>query len=263
MRRLGPSMGTRLVRTRFGFRFQADLADWLGQYVYLTGEYEPLTAALFEHLLGPGDTMLDVGANAGFFSLLCARLVGPDGRVFAFEPIPSVRRQLEANIALNDARQARVKAVAASDRTGTLTMFEGPEGHKGISSLRPLSESSGKLEVQTVAIDDLDNEIGGPIRCVKIDVEGAEMLALLGMQKLLARDRPYLIVEFTDASLRSFGHSVRQMAGWLADREYSVFRIEEPGLIPLNPDDPSLPWQFNVLAVPSLPASLMGRVVAA
>lgn len=261
LRRLGPAMGVRVVHTRFRFLFQADLADWLGQYVYLTGVYEPATSAMFEHLLEPGECMLDVGANAGFFSLLCAKLVGPGGRIFAFEPIPSVRQRLEANIALNGVRNVRVMGVAVSDRPAQLTMFEGPDGHKGISSLRPLAQASGTLMVQTVALDDMCEEIEGPVRCIKIDVEGAEMLALLGMQKLLVRDHPYLIIEFTDESLRSFGHSARQMADWLAALGYSLYRIEEPGLIPLELEQPNLPRQYNVLAGRSLPATLQAMIV--
>ena len=98
-------MGKRVVHTRYHFRFHADLTDWLGQYVYLTGICEPPTAALFAHLVKPGNTMLDVGANVGFFSLLCAGLTGSSGRVIPFEPIPSVRESLRANIALNDLHQ--------------------------------------------------------------------------------------------------------------------------------------------------------------
>lgn len=61
LRRLGPSMGKRIVQTRYRFRFHADLADWLGQYVYLNGVYEPPTAAVFAELIKPGDSVLMSG----------------------------------------------------------------------------------------------------------------------------------------------------------------------------------------------------------
>lgn len=260
LRKLGPGMGKRRVQTRHGFRFHADLADWLGQYVYLTGGYEPPTAALFADLVKPGNTVLDVGANAGFFSLLCARLTGPAGRVIAFEPIPSVRARLAANIALNDFRHVEVISKAVSDMEATLTIYEGPEGHKGTSSLRPLVTASNKLVIQAIALDDIAEEIG-KISCVKIDIEGAEMCALIGMKKLVERDRPYFIIEFTEAYLKSFTHSVGQMVEWLLARGYQLYRIEEAGLIPLDLSIPGLPDQYNVLACQTLPAGLVARVV--
>ena len=260
LRRLGPSMGKRMVQTRYHFRFHADLADWLGQYVYLTGGYEPPTAALFADLVKPGNTVLDVGANAGFFSLLCAVLTGASGRVIAFEPIPVVRTSLAANIALNDFHQIEVIPKAVSDVAATLTIYEGPEGHKGISSLRPLESASNKLTIEAIALDDIASEIG-KVNCVKIDVEGAEMRALMGMEKLVERDRPYFIIEFTDAYLKGFGHTVYQMARWLRVRGYQLYRIEEQGLILLNLSAPGLPDQYNVLACQTLPARLVPRVL--
>ncbi len=260
LRRLGPSMGKRMIRTRYRFRFHADLADWLGQYVYLNGVYEPPTAAVFAALIKPGDCVLDVGANVGFFSLLCARLTGSDGRVIAFEPIPSVRANLMTNIALNDFRHVWVIPKAVSDRAATLTIYEGPDGHKGISSLRPLESSSNKLTIEAIALDDIAADFS-KVACIKIDVEGAEMLALLGMEKLVARDRPYFIIEFTDAYLKSFGHTVSQMAEWLQARGYQLYRIEEEGLLPLILTVSGLPDQYNVLACQSVPEALTARIV--
>jgi FkbM family methyltransferase len=248
LRALGPTMGWRTIRTRYGFRFHADLADWLGQYVYLTGTYEPPTSDQFRKLVNPGDTVLDVGANAGYFSLLSATLAGPNGRVIAFEPIPTVRNALSANVQLNRFSNIRVVPKAVSDVPARLTIYEGPEGHKGISSLRPLASASREVVIDAVALDDLISDLGR-VDCIKIDVEGAEMRALLGMTKLIERDSPSLIIEFTDEYLKSFGHSARQMAEWLAARGYRLDRIEEDGLIPLTPSDADLPPQYNVRAV--------------
>jgi hypothetical protein len=66
LRRYGSELGERVIRTRYGFKMQADLGDWLGQKVYLTGAYERQTASLIATLLRPGDVAVDIGANAGF-----------------------------------------------------------------------------------------------------------------------------------------------------------------------------------------------------
>lgn len=254
LRELGPSMGTRTIQTRHGFRFCADLGDWLGQYVFLTGTYEPPTATLFSHLVKPGDTVLDVGANVGFFSLLCAELTGKTGVVVAFEPVPSVRQRLLANISLNEYDHIRVVGNAVSDRSETLSIYEGPDGHKGTSSLRPNSTATEVIEVNAIALDH-DDIASTPVACIKIDVEGAEMRALEGMEQLLRRERPFLIIEFTDEFLRGFGHSTSQMSDWLTSRGYSLFLIDDDCLKPLDGSEGKRPSQYNVLACQAVPLS--------
>jgi FkbM family methyltransferase len=190
LRQLGAGMGKRLVRTRYGYSIEADLSDWLGQYVYLTGMYEPPTADLFKYLINTGDTVLDVGANIGFFSLLSATLTGTSGQVIAFEPIPSVRAALISNIKLNNFKQVEVVDKAVSDKSASLTIYEGPEEHKGISSLRPIESASNKLTIEAVALDDIASHIE-KVNFIKIDVEGAEMKALLGMEELV-QETPFI-----------------------------------------------------------------------
>lgn len=82
------------------------------------------------------------------------------------------------------------------------------------------------------------------------------MRALIGMKKLVERDHPYLIIEFTDAYLKSFGDSVSQMTEWLLAHGYKLYRIEDKGLIPLDLSRCQLPDQYNVLACQTLPAGL-------
>lgn len=259
LRQIGVEMGWRQIRTRYGFKFHADLADWLGQYVYLNGVYEPPTASLFVELIKPGTTVLDVGANAGFFTLLSSAITGKEGKVYAFEPVPTVKQRLMSNIALNDFDNIKVVPKAASERAAMVTIYEGPEGHKGISSLRPLESASQSLTVEAIAIDDLAHEIG-TVDFIKIDVEGAELLALRGMQKVVDRDRPFMIIEFTDSYLRSFGHTAKQMAEWLQEYGYHLYRVEDYGLIPLSFSDDSMPAQFNVLACQNLPSNLIWKL---
>jgi FkbM family methyltransferase len=261
LRAEGKTMGRRVVRCRHGFKMLADLEDWLGQYVYLTGVYEPPTAEVVQMLLGPGDTVLDIGANAGFFSLLAAARVSPSGRVFAFEPIPSVRRELEANVARNGFGNVRIRDEAVSDRRATLRIFEGPAAHKGLSSLRRIDGVAGSFEVSAIALDDLQEEIG-PVRFAKIDVEGAELLVLEGAANLIARDRPHLVIEFTDEYLRAFGHSAEALSNWLFDRQYALYRIAETGLFRLARGRVPSDTQFNALCVyeDRLPPSVARKV---
>jgi FkbM family methyltransferase len=262
LRQHGPALGQRIVSTRYGFKFHADLGDWLGQYVYLTGVYEPPTAQVIAGLLNEGDAMLDIGANVGFFSLLGAKRVGKSGQVHSFEPIPTVRARLQANVALNGFANVTVSGVALSDQPGELEMYEGPEGHKGLSSLRPLAHASQKISVTVERLDDTLDTLPC-IRLAKIDVEGAEQNALMGMAALIERDHPDIVLEITDSYLQQFGHSANGLVRWLADRGYHAYRIDEQYLVPFSAPIPSgWPDQFNVLftTAPTLPPALQERV---
>lgn len=250
LRRVGPRMGRPVVRCRHGFKFVADLGDWLGQQIYLKGVYEPPTADIFARLIKPGDNILDVGANAGYFTALSSHLTGPSGRVLAFEPVPSVRAQLRANLELNHMTNVAIHETVVSNENGVVTLYEGPQGHKGLSSMRPLDDAVQALTVPAVRLDDLA-DMPHKISFVKIDVEGAELMVLQGMPDIIERDRPYLVIEFTDSYLQSFGSSATILADWLRNAGYELFRISEQGLIPINEISDHLAFQFNALCVPS------------
>src|SRR5688572_13383634 len=131
LRRIGTGMGQRIVKTRYGFRLHVDLAEWIGQHIFLTGDYERPTSALIRTLAVEGSTVLDVGANIGFFSLLASRSVGATGRVLAFEPVAATCAQLRANLQLNAAGNVAVHELALSDRGGTVAIYEGPGRNRG------------------------------------------------------------------------------------------------------------------------------------
>lgn len=242
----GSTLGERVVRTKYGFGYRADLGDWLGQYVYLTGVYEPPTARIIHALLDSGDTFIDVGANSGFFTLLGATRVGPTGKVLAFEPVPVMRKRLTDNVTMNQLGNVRIQDVALSNAPGSITLFEGPEGHKGTSSLRPLDNAATKIEVQTRPLDAYLDELDA-VKLIKIDVEGAEQLVIEGMEAVIERYHPALIIEMTDDYLASFGHGAVALATKLTDCGYQMFCITPGGLSPMSPEQSAGEKQYNAL----------------
>jgi FkbM family methyltransferase len=257
LRETGKDLGERVVRTRYSFRYKADLGDWLGQYVYLTGVYEPPTARVIAELLKPGDTFIDVGANSGFFTLLASLRVGPTGRVLSFEPVPSMRKRLLENISLNAMSNVQVSDVALSNSEGMFPLFEGPEGHKGISSLRHIDNSAATIEVKTLPLDAF-GDVQTEVKLVKIDVEGAEHLVLEGMTNIFIHHHPYIVTEITDEYLQAFGHTAVQLANHLTGKGYRMYAIHPEGLIPMLPEQAADDTQFNALfAYSSVPESLL------
>jgi FkbM family methyltransferase len=153
---------------------------------YLLGFSEPaVQQALVDHLHA-GGVLYDVGANAGFVSVLGCRLVGPTGEVHCFEPVPENLAVLRRNLAANGFAQAVVHPLAVSDRDGEVAMVaDGP-------TITARIDAAGGLLVPSARLDGLGLP---PPTVVKIDVEGAESRVLAGMRGVLERDRPVIVVE--------------------------------------------------------------------
>ena len=237
-------MGMAIVKTRHGFRMNVDLGEWIGQHIYLTGDYERPTTQLIKSLVRQGDTVVDVGANIGFITLLASRMVGSEGKVIAFEPVPSTCAALNANLALNGATNVVVHELALSDTAGVVTINEGPRRNKGLSSIRPINESTVQQRVRASPFDGMGQQTTR-IRVVKIDVEGAEQLVLEGMRNTLTRHRPHLIVELTGEFLANFGHSAASISELLTPLGYECHEITAHGLADLPSDRTRWPRQFN------------------
>ena len=160
------------------------------------GEYEPEIAALFRRFLRPGMNVLDLGANIGFFTLLAASLVGPDGQVHAVEPNPRNARLLEMSRRLNRFEQVRIWQVAAAAAHGLLVLSTSYSN--GTTSRLPELVAS-LAAAQTVPALRLDALLPTELRIdfVKVDVEGAEYDALRGCEQIIQRHRPVIVSEFS------------------------------------------------------------------
>jgi FkbM family methyltransferase len=236
-------------------RFAGDLhvrvhpRDENGRRIYVHGfdPRERLTRH-FIRLLRTGDCVLDIGANVGYYTLVAARLVGSAGCVHAFEPSPQTLPHLRTNARLNPLANIDVHGAAVTDRCGQTQFFMATPERTGYSSIRDLGrEAGGVTTVPTVSIDSLLDDLPA-VRLVKIDVEGAELLALRGMRRLLERDRPFLILEVDDGFLRELGGAARQVCELLTERGYELHSIVERGdLVPLTGSPVE---RCNVLACP-------------
>lgn len=244
VRHLGPRMGKRMVRTKQGFRMLLYLNDWVDQHIFATGEFEPEVVAIVSSLIKPGSCAIDIGANVGYFSLLFAQLAGPFGKVIAFEPQPDVHARLLQNLSLNPRLTVSMRSEAVSDSQGYVAFYCGSDDHSGIASLRARADAAAVVNVTTARLDDILN-FDNRIDLVKIDVEGAEHRVIDGMEYILDRWHPDLLVEVSDCYLREVGSSGKELCERLWARDYQMFRLQCNGLEPVQQWFDELPGQFN------------------
>ena len=227
--------------------------------LYVCGSYEPNEFDFLARVLRGGMTVIDVGANEGFYSLFCARRVGAKGMVVAVEPSPRERSRLERNVALNRLRNVRVVASALAARPGRAVLRIANAEHNGQNSLGAFGHASvtlaGQVEVELEPLDTLvRTQALGRVDLIKLDVEGAELAVLQGAEAVLAASRPLLLFELFDAALRGQGASAQEVLDFLAARGYRFLRFgADGGLAPL----PSLAEaSINLVAAPAerLPA---------
>lgn len=176
------------------------------------GGYESLYRRLFEDAIGADTMVVDGGAHIGIYSLLAARRVGSDGCVLAFEPDPQNFRALVANLKRNRCTGVIAQDKAISNAAGKIVFYQNPST---FSSSLVHRQSVGRTRAIELAATTLDAELEGrPLRSlvVKLDIEGAEPLALEGMQKTVARcEELTLLLEVNPAALRDAGFSPRAL----------------------------------------------------
>jgi FkbM family methyltransferase len=192
------------VRVVEGSRMTIETTDVAGRMLATSGVWEPHVTAVFRSLLRPGNVVVDVGANIGYFTLLAARLVGSEGRIYAIEPSPGTHAALVRNIRLNELRNVTPVEAAAGAEVGEATLRDVVEGtNRGASSLRSDPERGWgvrKAVEVTVPLNTLAAIVPVDewprLRLVKVDVEGFEADVLRGLVPILENGhRPSVLVE--------------------------------------------------------------------
>lgn len=188
---------TILCRVLGRYKFYVDSRDTsLAPHLLLDGFWEYWITDVMLRNVAPGDTVYDVGANLGYYSVLMAELAGPEGRLLAFEPNPRMAQLLQRNLEINGfTGRSLVDQRATSQRSGEqLTFHASTEHPKNGSLMHASGPDAGRLQVTTVALDDFSDR---PADFIKIDVEGAEAMVWAGMQRLLdASPKVKILMEF-------------------------------------------------------------------
>jgi FkbM family methyltransferase len=218
-----------------GLSLWVDLHDDGVSAGILRGAWEPRETNFILSVVRPGDCVIDVGANLGWYTVTLAQALGPDGHIFAFEPRSDIFAQLERSVRDNgftDRCTLRKLALGTSDgyRKLAWSPMEMNQGHSFI--VAGDAQPTPSLEYEDVAVASLDGiGIERRIRLIKLDVEGAEIEVLRGGRSLIARDQPVIVSEAFPKWLRQFGKAdAYALLHVLDDLDYRAHYLTDDGI---------------------------------
>jgi len=203
------------------------------------GEYEAHETRLIGEVVKPGWTVVDAGANFGWHAIHLAKLVGPQGRVFAFEPIPGTFIELVDNAHLNGCTNLEACSAALGREERAVFLFL-PAIDLGAGAASQFLDVGEKVEVPMRRLDDFLAEKGvDHVDFIKADIEGGELNLLGGAERLLLRSHPRILIEIVDIHCRRFGHTPQDVIQFLTSRGFSGKYVSEKGkLVAFDPFNP-------------------------
>ncbi|MEX2162094.1 MAG: FkbM family methyltransferase [Anaerolineales bacterium] len=184
---------------------------------YWLGTYEPELQQAIRDWVTLGMTVYDLGANVGYISLMLARQVGSTGQVFAFEPLPANQERLRANLALNPQLRVELVPKAVAEKSGPRDFFVHASDDMGKlqGAAGRNTDYQGAIKVMATTQDDFvfleQNPAPG---LVKMDIEGGEAQAFLGMSRVLKEIRPIVLMELHGQDAAEAAWAVLQQAGY-------------------------------------------------
>lgn len=220
-------------------------ADDVGQVLnlrkrILRGEWEPSLLDACFRIIQPGEVLLEIGTWIGPYSVLLARHLGPRGRLVGFEPDPVAFRQCLINLRLNEVYNAQVLPMAISDSSGQLSLYTNRVfGNSGSSILESNPITQGydriKVDVPSTTLDRIVAALGLEPTTIKMDIEGAEDLALTGGRDTISRSGVKLLIEIHHVYLARRGKTANTILLMLADMGKQLYFLEE---------DPRYPYRL-------------------
>lgn len=208
-----------------GNRMVLDATDSLR--LSIDPNFEPCETRLMSTELKPGDVVVDVGANIGYYTLLAASKVGAQGKVYAFEPDPTNFALLKKNVELNGHRNVVLVNKAVTDKSGELKLYLSDVNmgdHRAYAS----EENRPSITIPCTTMDDFFRGHKGRVDFIKIDIQGFECHALRGMQETLRRSPGVrLTAEFWPYGLTRAGDSPEELLRLLRQNRFKLYDIDE------------------------------------
>jgi FkbM family methyltransferase len=209
-----------------------DPTERTGYYLYYERSCDTEIFKLLEMLLPRYERVLDVGANIGVYTVFFA---GRVPHVDAFEPVPKIVRRLKDNVELNNLTNVRIHELCISDSIGSLPFALSPHVNWGIGRIHS-GDAVGGLSFESTTLDAfLDCEVR-EATLIKMDIEGAEWMALKGASRVFRNRKARLdvLLETHPNEIAEYGGSVTQLAEYLRTVGFKLHAVSDQGLCPLE-----------------------------
>jgi FkbM family methyltransferase len=215
------------VEDVLGHKMFLDEQDSLELSIYKV--FEPAEGRFLMNQISEGSSVVDIGANIGYYTLQFARKVGSRGHVYAFEPDPQNFVLLKKNIEVNGYKNVTPVQMAVSDVSGVTRLYLSTE-NKGDHRIFESDESRSSVEIQSTLLDDYFRGSENKIDLIKMDVQGAEYRALMGMQGVLSRNPGIVLVtEFWPYGLIQSNADPKAYLDLLLSHGFELLEIREDG----------------------------------
>ena len=227
-------------RTITGSKFEGNTLDPAAYFLLTSGYNDWRNVAIAKCILKPGDEIVEVGANVGTETFSFSDLVGNNGTVYAFEPLPANYEVVKNNILLNNITNIKLETIAISDKEGEFS-FEVPKAiNSGMGKILVAganARESETIKIKALPLDHYINDFKRP-KLLALDTEGHEPYVLKGATEVINKFRPYIIVEAAEKRLKSSASSIAELYKILKDMNYEVYDIGRFGLVHIaqNPE---------------------------
>ena len=201
------------------------------------GVFEPYTTEVIKQNISNGDIVMDIGANIGYFTLIMAKGIRENGKVFSFEPEPKNFELLKKNVEINNYSNVILEKKAIGNKTGIAKLYLADRknnifysGMHRIFRSDLVSQISNPVSINIIKLDDYLQDLKSikKIRLIKIDVEGAEFDVLKGMSKMLDENKGIKIVmEFSSENLEDYGSNPSDVMDFLINKGFKLSIINE------------------------------------
>jgi FkbM family methyltransferase len=223
-----------IIKINDGRLFNCDLRDTIDQTFYFFGVTEPAETTVFKSIIQPGDAIVDIGANVGWYTTLAAMLTGQSGIVYAFEPVTQTRQKLNHNINLNintNHDNIVVYPFAVGDQHAfcDINIYLRQGFSLADSSFAYLEKPITYSEkVEIVTLDDISKQWKQRISFVKCDTEGFEINVLRGSRKFISQHKPIWLLELSARLLKKFNHTPDDIIEIMSQYGYKCLLLTKP-----------------------------------
>lgn len=210
-----------------GHKVYVDMRDnVITQHLLNDGVWEKYETELFKILVKKGMVVVDIGANIGWYTLIAAKLVGKKGKVYAFEPDPDNCALLKKNVQINGYKNVIIEQKAILNRWGTIRLFL---SSSNLGDHRTYDSHDGRkwITVKGITLDEYFRNKPDRIDIIKLDIQGAEMEALLGMDRIIkANENLKILTEFWPIGITRAGFSPKRFLNKLLEYDFELYVID-------------------------------------